>query len=65
MAQLIIGNDHTTLRETDPDTLALMAVHAARKRGVRAALADDRGRKVPIVLPAGPLGPACGREDAT
>ena len=61
MAQLIIGNDHTTLRETDPDTLALMA----RKRGVRAALADDRGRKVLIVLPAGPLGPACGREDAT
>lgn len=31
MAQLIVGNDHTTLRETDPDTLALMAVHAARK----------------------------------
>lgn len=58
MAQLIIGGERTTLRETDPDMLALMAVHAARKRGVRAALADDRGRKVLIVLPAGPLGPA-------
>ena len=58
MAQLIVGNDRTTLRETDPDTLALMAVHAARKHAVRAALADDRGRKVLIVLPAGPLGPA-------
>lgn len=30
MAQLIIGGERTTLRETDPDTLVLMAVHAAR-----------------------------------
>ena len=57
MAQLIVGNDHTTLRETDPDTLALMAVHAALTPCFLAALADDRGRKVLIVLPAGPLGP--------
>lgn len=65
MAQLIIGGERTTLRETDPDMLALSVLHEARRRGMRAALADDRGRKVMIVLPAGPLGPACGREDAT
>lgn len=58
MTQLIIGGERTTLRETDPDTLALTVLHAARKHGVRAALADDKGRKVLIVLPAGPLGPA-------
>ncbi|BAJ66694.1 hypothetical protein BLLJ_1027 [Bifidobacterium longum subsp. longum JCM 1217] len=64
MAMLIIGGERTVLHGSDPDMLALSVLHEARRRGMRAALADDRGRKVMIVLPAGPLGPACGREDA-
>lgn len=64
MAMLIIGGERTVLHGSDPDMLALSVLYEARRRGMRAALADDRGRKVMIVLPAGPLGPACGREDA-
>ena len=64
MAMLIIGGERTVLHGSDPDMLALSVLHEARRRGMRAALADDRGRKVIDRAARRPLGPACGREDA-
>lgn len=44
-----------TMEDMDPDRVVLAALHEAQRSGMRTWVADGRGRKLMVVLPAGPL----------
>lgn len=51
LAYLIIADRHEPLRDTRPDLIARAAMRRACETGRRVAVANDKGRRIMLVLP--------------